>query len=134
VAETLVSEQRAHGAAHAHKFDDAEQQRDTVTMGMWVFLATEIMFFGGLFASYTIYRGMYPAAFAIASRSLDITLGTLNTAVLLLSSFTMVVAVFGSQMGRRRLLIGGYEDSVGWRTFSKEVINYAVSRMGINGR
>jgi cytochrome c oxidase subunit 3 len=107
VAETLISEQRAHGAAHAHQFDDAEQQRDTVTMGMWVFLATEIMFFGGLFASYIIYRVMYPEAFAIASQSLDITLGTLNTAVLLLSSFTMVVAVFGSQTGRRRLLIGG---------------------------
>jgi cytochrome c oxidase subunit III len=107
VAETLVSEQRAHGAAHAHKFDDAEQQRDTVTMGMWVFLATEIMFFGGLFTSYVVYRALYPAAFAIASQSLDITLGSLNTAVLLLSSFTMVVAVFGSQMGRRRLLIGG---------------------------
>ncbi len=64
MAETLVSEQRAHGAAHAHKFDDAEQQRDTVTMDMWVFLATEIMFFGGLFASYTIYRGMHPGVFA----------------------------------------------------------------------
>ncbi|MGE0130586.1 MAG: cytochrome c oxidase subunit 3 family protein [Blastocatellales bacterium] len=103
MAETLAMDQHAH----AHQFDDAEQQRDTVTMGMWVFLVTEVMFFGGLFASYTIYRTLYPMAFAVASQSLDITLGTLNTAVLLLSSFTMVVAVFGAQTGHRRAMIGG---------------------------
>jgi cytochrome c oxidase subunit III len=107
VAETSVADQHTPGAARAHQFDDAEQQRDAATMGMWVFLVTEIMFFGGLFLSYTIYRALYPAAFAVASQALDITLGTLNTAVLLLSSFTMAVAVFGSQTGRRRLLIGG---------------------------
>jgi cytochrome c oxidase subunit III len=65
------------------------------------------MFFGGLFASYVVYRALYPAAFAVASQALDIKLGTLNTAVLLVSSFTMVVAVFGSQTGRRRPLVGG---------------------------
>jgi cytochrome c oxidase subunit III len=107
VAETLAADQHSHDAAHAHQFNDVEQQRDAVTMGMWVFLATEIMFFGGLFASYVVYRTLYPTAFAIASQTLDIKLGTLNTAVLLLSSFTMVVAVFGSQTGRRRTMIGG---------------------------
>jgi cytochrome c oxidase subunit 3 len=107
VAETSVADRRTHGAARAHQFDDSEQQSDAATMGMWVFLVTEIMFFGGLFASYVVYRALYPAAFAVASQALDITLGTLNTAVLLLSSFTMVVAVFGSQTGRRRLLVGG---------------------------
>jgi cytochrome c oxidase subunit 3 len=107
VAETSVADQHTHGAARAHQFDDAEQQRDAATMGMWVFLVTEIMFFGGLFASYVVYRALYPAAFAVASQALDITLGTLNTAVLLVSSFTMVVAVFGSQTGRRRQLVGG---------------------------
>ena len=107
MAETLAADQDAHGAAFAHQFDDVEQQRDAATMGMWVFLVTEIMFFGGLFASYVVYRAMYPMAFAVASQALDIKLGTLNTAVLLLSSFTMVVAVFGSQTGRRRPLIGG---------------------------
>src|SRR5262245_31215981 len=76
-------------------------------MGMWVFLVTEIMFFGGLFASYVVYRTLYPMAFAVASQSLDITLGTLNTAVLLVSSFAMAVAVYGSQAGRRRTMIGG---------------------------
>jgi cytochrome c oxidase subunit III len=107
VAETVAADRHAPGAARAHQFDDAEQQRDAVTMGMWVFLVTEIMFFGGLFASYVVYRASYPAAFAVASQALDIKLGTLNTAVLLVSSFTMVVAVFGSQTGRRRLLVGG---------------------------
>jgi cytochrome c oxidase subunit III len=107
VAETLAADQHAHDAAHAHQFNDVEQQRDAVTMGMWVFLATEVMFFGGLFASYVVYRALYPMAFAVASQELDIKLGTLNTAVLLVSSFTMVVAVFGSQTGRRRTMIGG---------------------------
>ena len=107
MAETVVADRHAPGAARAHQFDDAEQQRDAVTMGMWVFLVTEIMFFGGLFASYVVYRALYPAAFAVASQALDIKLGTLNTAVLLVSSFTMVVAVFGSQTGRRRPLVGG---------------------------
>jgi cytochrome c oxidase subunit III len=107
VTETSVADRHTPGAARAHQFDDAEQQRDAVTMGMWVFLVTEIMFFGGLFASYVVYRALYPAAFAVASQALDITLGTLNTAVLLVSSFTMVVAVFGSQTGRRGPLVGG---------------------------
>src|SRR5215813_855881 len=79
----------------------------SATLGMWIFLVTEIMFFGGLFTAYVVYRALYPMAFAIASQSLDIVLGTLNTAVLLVSSFTMVVAVFGSQTGRRRTMIGG---------------------------
>jgi cytochrome c oxidase subunit III len=107
VAETAVADRHAPGAARAHQFNDAEQQRDAVTMGMWVFLVTEIMFFGGLFASYVVYRWLYPAAFAVASQALDIKLGTINTAVLLVSSFTMVVAVFGAQTGRRRPLVAG---------------------------
>ena len=107
MAETLVADQHAHGAAHAHQFDDVGQQRDAATMGMWVFLVTEIMFFGGLFASYVVYRALYPMAFAVASQALDIALGTLNTVALLVSSFTMAVAVFGSKTGRRRLMIGG---------------------------
>ena len=107
MAETVVADRHAPGAARAHQFDNAEQQRDAATMGMWVFLVTEIMFFGGLFVAYVVYRALYPAAFAVASQALDIKLGTLNTAVLLVSSFTMVVAVFGSQTGRRRPLVGG---------------------------
>ena len=72
---------------------------------MWVFLVTEVLFFGGLFAAYSIYRGWYPDAFAAASHTLDITLGTVNTAVLITSSLTMALAVHAAQRGERRLLM-----------------------------
>ncbi len=86
----------------AHQFDDAAQQHETSTLGMWVFLATEIMFFGGLFAAYTVYRTIHPTAFEAASHHLDIVLGTLNTGVLLTSSLTMALAVRCAQIGKRR--------------------------------
>jgi len=69
---------------------------------MWVFLATEVMFFGGLFTAYTIYRSTHATAFAAASHHLDILLGTLNTGVLLTSSLTMALAVHAAQVGERR--------------------------------
>jgi cytochrome c oxidase subunit 3 len=72
---------------------------------MWVFLVTEILFFGGLFLAYTVYRSEYARAFAEASRHLDITLGTFNTAVLIVSSLTMALAVFSAATGRRRALL-----------------------------
>ena len=89
----------------AHQFDDYEQQQEASTMGMWLFLATEILFFGGLFLGYTVYRGMYPAAYGEASRHLDIVLGTINTAVLLCSSLTMAMAIHEAQLGNRRMVI-----------------------------
>ena len=89
----------------AHHFDDVEQQRDAGTFGMWVFLVTEIMFFGGLFLGYTIYRVTYPDAFADASRHLDTGLGAVNTAVLICSSLTVVLAVYSAQTGNRTLLL-----------------------------
>ena len=89
----------------AHHFEDAGQQQEASTLGMWVFIVQEILFFGGLFATYTVYRTMYPEAFIIGSHHLDITLGTLNTAVLLVSSLTMALAVHSAQVGRRRTLI-----------------------------
>ena len=69
-----------------HQFDDVEQQYEASSLGMWVFLLTEIMFFGGLFTGYTVYRVAYPAAFAEGSHHLDIVLGGINTAVLIGSS------------------------------------------------
>ena len=72
---------------------------------MWVFLATEVLFFGGLFLCYAVYRGWYPDAFALGSHELDVTLGTINTAVLITSSLTMALAVHAAQLGQRRLLI-----------------------------
>jgi cytochrome c oxidase subunit III len=92
-------------AAVAHQFEDARQQRDATTLGMWVFLATEVMFFGGLFGAYAVYRISFPEAFAEASHHLDINLGAVNTAILLLSSLTMVLAVHWAQLGKRGLLI-----------------------------
>ena len=78
----------------------AQQQRASATLGMWVFLATEVLFFGGLFLTYSVYRTWYPAAFVAASRELDVALGTINTAVLITSSLTMALAVHAAQIGR----------------------------------
>ena len=88
-----------------HQFDTMDQQREASSFGMWVFLVTEILFFGGLFLAYTVYRAQYARAFAEASRHLDITLGTLNTAVLIISSLTMALAVYSAATGRRKAII-----------------------------
>ncbi|MGZ5544593.1 MAG: cytochrome c oxidase subunit 3 family protein [Limisphaerales bacterium] len=85
-----------------HHFENMEQQREAGTLGMWVFLVTEIMFFGGMFLAYTLYRYKFPEAFALASNHLDIKLGAINTVVLIFSSFTMAMAVFSTQTGKRR--------------------------------
>jgi cytochrome c oxidase subunit 3 len=89
-----------------HQFDSLEQQREAGTLGMWLFLATELMIFGGLFTGYTVYRWLYPVAFAEASSHLLWVIAAVNTAVLLTSSFTMALAVWGAQTGRRNVLIG----------------------------
>jgi len=89
----------------AHQFDDAEQQQVASTLGMWLFLVTEIMFFGGLFLAYIIYRNEYFPAFRAASHELDVGLGTFNTIVLLTSSLTMALAVHGAQVSRRGMTI-----------------------------
>jgi cytochrome c oxidase subunit 3 len=86
---------------HAHQFDDAVQQYEASTLGMWIFLATEVMFFGGLFAGYVVYRAAYPESWAEGSRHLDITLGAVNTVVLIGSSLTMALAVRAAQVGHR---------------------------------
>jgi cytochrome c oxidase subunit III len=92
-------------AGHAHHFDDALQQREASTLGMWIFLVTEVMFFGGLFTLYVAYRALYPDAFAHGSHHLDVTLGTFNTAVLITSSLTMALAVHAAETGRRGRLL-----------------------------
>src|SRR5262245_58548915 len=73
---------------------------------MWVFLATEVLFFGGLFTGYTVFRFAYPDAFLAGSRRLSVPLGAVNTAVLLASSLTVVLALHAAQLGRRRALLG----------------------------
>ena len=82
-----------HGHAHhpklQHHFYSMEQQLEASTLGMWVFLVTEVMFFGGLFMAYIVYRSMYPDAWAAGSNHLNVPLGALNTAVLIISSLSI---------------------------------------------
>jgi cytochrome c oxidase subunit 3 len=90
--------------ALAHHFDSLAQQQEAQILGMWMFLASELLFFGGLFTCYTVARWAYPEAFAYASGHLVLWLGTLNTAVLLASSLTMALAVRAAQTGQQPLL------------------------------
>jgi len=94
-----------HPAHLAHHFDTPDQQFDTAKMGMWVFLATEILMFGGLFCAYAIYRGNNPDMFMFAHKALDTQWGAINTVVLLVSSFTMAWGVRASQLGHKGLLV-----------------------------
>jgi cytochrome c oxidase subunit 3 len=105
VAEGLAVEHEVSHQALQHHFENMEQQREAGTLGMWVFLVTEIMFFGVMFFAYTLYRSQYPQAFASASNHLSLPLGTINTGVLILSSFTMALGVYSAQIGKRRNLI-----------------------------
>jgi len=98
----LVSEPHVETLALREQFNTAEQQKDASSLGMWIFLITEVMFFGGMFAAYTVYRSAYPGVFGAASRTLNATIGAINTAVLLCSSFTMALAVRAGQLGRRK--------------------------------
>ena len=94
-----------HAGALAHQFDDVDQQREAATLGMWVFLATEVMLFGGLLTVYTVYRYLYARGFAEGSRQLDLWLGSINTVVLITSSLTMALGVHGARVGHRRTLL-----------------------------
>jgi cytochrome c oxidase subunit 3 len=98
-----MSDSHSHSFV-AHQFDDAVQQQESSTLGMWVFLITEIMFFGGLMLAYSIYRTNYPDSFHAASRHLSEPLGFINTCVLLVSSLTMALAVRSAQLGRQKAL------------------------------
>lgn len=89
----------------AEQFETAEQQRAAASLGMWLFLATEVMFFGALFFGYAICRARFPDAFAAASRETDIVLGTANTAILLTSSVFVALAVHAAAARARKLAI-----------------------------
>ncbi len=103
-----------HTGAHAHPgygevrhhFESYAQQKDASTIGMWVFLLTELMFFGGMFMAYFVYRQWYPDAFASASLKTNLWLGAFNTTVLICSSLTMAMAVHSASTGKRLLLVG----------------------------
>src|SRR5262245_37312259 len=89
----------------AEQFDDATQQRESAILGMWAFLATEVLFFGGLFLGLTVYRHMYHETFREGSHHLSWVLGAVNTGVLLTSSLTVALAVYYGQHGRTRQLV-----------------------------
>lgn len=91
---------------HRHHFETEEQQREAGSFGMWLFLVTEVMFFGGMFMAYLLYRNWYYPAFAVGSNQLSIAIGTANTAVLITSGFCMALGVWAAEMRRRKLLVG----------------------------
>jgi len=112
LSETIISPDSRDEALHSghhpdlqHHFDDMEQQKEASSLGMWVFLAQEIMFFGGLFLLYLIYRMNYYTVFSLASSSIDVKWGAINTVVLIGSSVTMAMAVHSAQLGHRKLLV-----------------------------
>ncbi len=100
-----MSDSHAHNPALLHHFSSVEQQRQASSFGMWLFLGTEIMFFGGVFCAYLVYRYLHYNEFAAASQTLDVLLGTINTAILLVSSVTVVLAVNAAQRGKQKLLV-----------------------------
>jgi len=101
-----LAEHATHIEGLAHHFVSMEQQKEAGMVGMWIFLLTEIMFFGGLFLAYTIYRTTYPEGFLYGSHLLNVPLGGTNTVVLIVSSLTMAMAVYSSQKGDRKRLQG----------------------------
>jgi cytochrome c oxidase subunit III len=100
-----LSEAAHHHPALVHHFENLGEQKEASSLGMWLFIAQEVMFFGGLFLAYTVYRNLYPAAFAEASHHLDWKLGGINTAVLILSSLTMALAVRAAALGHRKQIV-----------------------------
>lgn len=94
-----------HEPGLQHQFEDMGQQEESVSIGMWMFLVQEIMFFGGMFTVYLVFRSKYPMAFAAGSNHLDAFLGGLNTIVLIVSSLTMALTVFFAQKGNRNMQV-----------------------------
>ena len=97
-----------------HHFDSYEQQQEASYLGMWLFLVTEILFFGGAFTVYIVYRTANYEAFAAASNMLDLRWGAINTAVLIGSSLTMALAVWAAQTGKRKATVGFLLTTLVW--------------------
>ena len=105
----MIAEPRPPSVDSEETLGDAyrslRQQHDASELGMWLFLATELMFFGGLFTAYTVYRIVYPAGFEEGSRHLELGFGVPNTVILIVSSLFMVLAVRSARLGRRRQMV-----------------------------
>lgn len=89
----------------AHQFDSAEQQKHSSLLGIWIFLLTEIMFFGAVFVAYGVYKGRFSDAFALGTHQLSLQMGALNTGILMLSSFTMTLAVLAARANKKAQII-----------------------------
>src|SRR6202142_4291307 len=100
--------QSAQSPALVHQFETKEQQHEAGNLGMWVFLVTEIMFFGGAFMAYIVYRALHLESFITGSHMLDVTFGATNTAVLICSSLTMALAIHAAQTGKSKSTIITY--------------------------
>jgi cytochrome c oxidase subunit 3 len=100
-----MSQSESHPAHLQHHFAAAEQQHESAKLGVWIFLLTEVLLFGGLFCAYAIFRSWYPDMFHNAHKALDVTLGTVNTIVLITSSVTMALAIRSMQLGKKRQTI-----------------------------
>ncbi len=90
---------------HRHHFETEEQQREAGSFGMWLFLLTEIMFFGGMFFAYLLYRNWYYEPFVVASNQLNVTEGAINTVILITSGFFMALAVWAAEVRKKNLLV-----------------------------
>ena len=100
-----MSELYAAATAPNHHFDTLDQQKSAANLGVWAFLITEVMMFGGLFMSFALYRTLNPEGFQAASPLLDVGLGTFNTVVLIGSSLTVAMAVFSAQRGNSKGIV-----------------------------
>ncbi len=103
--ETVVHEPHTLLPQHRHHFETEEQQREAGSFGMWLFLLTEIMFFGGMFFAYLLYRNWYYPAFAVASNQLNVPEGAINTAILITSGFCMALGVWAAEVRKKKFLV-----------------------------
>ena|SRR5205809_6062481 len=102
MSDAIQTDDHAHHPFLQHHFEDLGQQHEASTLGMWMFLATEILFFGGVLMAYWVYRTIYPEAWAVGGEQQNTLLGGINTIVLIVSSLTMALAVRAAQLGSRR--------------------------------
>jgi len=105
MSDAVMHDEHPHHPFLQHHFEDMGQQHEASTLGMWMFLATEILFFGGILCAYTIYRVMYYEAFRAGAHHQNWMLGAGNTAVLIGSSLTMALAVWAAQTNRQKFTV-----------------------------
>jgi cytochrome c oxidase subunit 3 len=105
--ESIINDEGEHVVLpqHRHHFETQEQQREAGSFGMWLFLLTEIMFFGGMFFAYLLYRNWYYPAFVVSSNQLNVGMGAANTAILITSGFFMALGVWAAEVRKKKILV-----------------------------